>query len=75
MVNYIVNRKSPGVCLSNEMVGQLAQVPIAIAPTGGLLGPRADKSPDAPAGFDHAGVLQLGINFSDGVRVDAQLDC
>ena len=75
MFNHIVNRKTARVCLRNKVVRQLAQVPVAIAPGCGFSGSRADKSPDAPAGFDYAGALQLGINFGDSVRVDAQLDC
>src|SRR5437016_4364469 len=74
MVNYIVNRKAARVRLSNEMISQLAQVPIAIASARGLVRSRGNKSADAPACFDHAGALQLGINFSDGISVDTQLD-
>src|SRR5258708_18250802 len=74
MLDHVVNRKTAGVRLSNEVVRQLAQVPVAITPARSLLGPRTYKSPDTPAGFDHAGALQLGINFGDGIRVDAQLN-
>src|SRR5258706_2437284 len=74
MLDYLVDRKTPGMRQSNEMIGQLMQVPIAIAPVGGLSGAGADESPDASAGFDHPGAFQLGINPGHRVRVNAQFD-
>jgi hypothetical protein len=34
----------------------------------------ADERPDAAAGFEDAGALEVGIDAGDGVGVDAQLD-
>ena len=74
MLNHVVNRKASRVCFGDEMIRQLAQVPVAVLPARCLGRPGSDKSPDPSARFYHATSFQLGVNFGHGVGVDAQLD-
>ena len=61
--------------LGNEVIGELAQVPITIAPAEGRLGrPLVDKSAHSSTSLQHPGPLEFGINFGDRIGIDSQLD-
>jgi len=74
MFNHILNRKSSGVRFRDEMLCQLAQVAVAIAPARGLVRPRSDKSSNASACLNHAGTFQFRVNLRYGISVYAQFN-
>jgi hypothetical protein len=56
------------------MLCQLTQMPVAIAPTGGLVRPRSDKSSNASACLNHAGTFQFRVDLRDGISVYAEVN-
>ena len=74
MLNYVVNRKAALVRLGNKVIRQFPEMPFALAPAGGFVGPRRNECANAPARLNHPGPFQLGINFGDRVCVDPQID-
>src|SRR5882762_3515572 len=72
MFNHILNRKSARLGFRNEMLCQLAQMPVAVAPAGGLVRSRSDKSSHASACLNHAGTFQFRVDLRDGISVYAQ---
>src|SRR5215831_18853340 len=56
------------------MIHQLAQMAFAFTAIGRLVGTRGDKGADPAARLHHAAAFQLGINFGDRIRIDAQVD-
>jgi hypothetical protein len=61
------------VCFRYEVIRQLAQSPLAIAPVRGFIRTRRHERPHAAARLDHAGALQFRVDLGDRVRVDAQV--
>ena len=72
MLNHIVDRKTARVCFRYEMLCQLTQMPVTVAPAGGLVRPRSDKSSHASACLNHAGTFQFRVDLRDGISVYAQ---
>src|SRR5205085_11008073 len=61
------------MCFRNEVIRQLAQPQLAIAPVRGFIRTRSHESPDAAARLDHAAALKFGVDLRDRVRVNAQV--
>ena len=74
MLDDIIERKPARVRFGNEMIREFAQMSFAIATAERrFFGSLADESADASTRFQNPHPLQLGINFGNRVRVDAQI--
>ena len=71
--DHIFNREPMFVCFRDEVIRQLAQSLVAIAPVRGFIRTRCHERPDAAARLDHAGALQFGVDLGDRVRVNSQV--
>ena len=61
------------VCFRNEVIRQLAQSPLAIAPVRGFIRTSRHERPYAAASLDHAATLEFGVDLGDRVRVNSQV--
>ena len=75
MFDNVIERETARVRFGNKMIGELAQVPIAIAPAErSFSGSFLDKCADAAARFQDARPFQLRINLGHRVGIDSQID-
>ena len=73
-VDEIVDGEAGRVGIGEHARHEGAQPAVVLARRVRLRGGGADERPDAAAGFDDAGALELGVDPGDRVGVDAEVD-